>query len=207
MTPGSSATEVSGVFLTAIPRALRQACGSCHDSVTTILDDEGVSEPDPAAWYDLADCLAVYDRIESDVGRCTLFVIGRGLARSMDWPDHDRIDDALSALAEQYDRYHRRCDRWPITLDSEGRGVGTITFETPYPTVMEAGLVRGVDDRFGDEETFLAVRQGSSDRSLAVHWWDEGIDHVDQLVPSWTSGDDIDPDPRRANRVETPASR
>jgi len=200
--------EVSGVFLYAIPESLRRACGSCHTIVSAILEAKGVADPDPAQWYDIDDCLAVYGRIEAEIGRYTLFRIGRGLARAMDWPGSiASIDDALPALAGQYDRHHRGYDDWSIGHRTERRGIGTITFETSYPTVMEAGLVRGVDDRFGHEETFLSVRQGPTDETITVRWWDEGIDHVERIVPSWTSGDDLDRDLLGASRVGTPVSR
>ncbi|AWB27709.1 hypothetical protein [Halococcoides cellulosivorans] len=200
--------EVSGVFLDAIPTTLDRACGSCHTVVSSILAAEAVADPVSTDWYPLADGLAVYDRIEADVGRYTLFRIGRGLARSMDWPPEiATIDDALPLLADQYDRYHRGTESWAITLESDQQGTGKITFKTPYPRVLEAGLVRGVDDQFGTEDTYLAVRRGPCEECLSVRWWDEEITHVDRLVPRMTRGDDLDPDLRRASRAGTPASR
>ncbi|MFW6436376.1 MAG: hypothetical protein ACOCYZ_01940 [Halococcoides sp.] len=200
--------DVSGVFVHVIPATLHRACGSCNRVVSTILAAEGLADPDPTAWYALDDCLSVYDSIEVEVGRCTLFLVGRGLARSMDWPSAvTTIDDALTALADQYDRYHRGTDQWSITVDSDRPGCGRVTFETPYPTLLEAGLIRGIDDRFGDEETFLAVRRGPFADCLSVRWWDDGITHVEDIVPHMTRGEDLEPDLRRANRVGTPASR
>lgn len=189
--------EVSGVFLRAIPTT-RAGTRSSLSVLTDILAAEGLADPEPDAWYPMDDALTVYDRIATEIGRCTLYRIGCCLARAMAWPEQvETIDAALSNIDTVYEQHHRGCSACSITHTSDRPGRGTIVFETPYPTVFEAGLVRGLDDQFGRPETFLAVRQGTSEDELLVRWWTDRIDHVDRIVPSMTRPDDVAADPRR----------
>jgi hypothetical protein len=176
-TPTTLNGEVRGTAIRSITDAIDEACGFFDGRTRDHLAAHDLADASGQAWYDVGECVAVYDDLLETTGRHTVRRIGKELANRFAFDrDVDSFEEALTALDDAYRHLHRG-DVGGYRFESTGAESGRLVCRTPYPEALEQGLLRGLAQRFTDTgyvTTDLVTtdqRDGLRVTTLDVEWW------------------------------------
>lgn len=139
---------VSGRLVAVLPSAVEQTCGSFEYTMQQYMNQSDLEDIDYDGWYDRSELLETYTQLRDTVGEQIIERVGRFLPELIDWPaDVATVSEALRSLEAWYDDLHRGHNdtiRYRRVDDHHAR----VTLDTPYPTLFEQGLVRGIGHQF-----------------------------------------------------------
>lgn len=168
---------VDGQAVTTVVRAIERGCGFFGDRARGVLADNGIDEPVAGETYPLAAVLSAYEDLLETTGEHTVHRIGKELAHVLSWdPETESVADALDALDDVYGHIHSG-NAGTYEFERTGEETGRLVSKTPYPAALEAGLLRGIAQRFSetgyvDVETVQSRREdGMHVTTLCVEWW------------------------------------
>lgn len=174
---GSVSGTVSGEAVVAVLRAIERGCGCFEGRTRAILAENGIENPASDGEYDLELLLGVYDDLLASTGKHTVTRIGKELPHVIQWPaGTDTVGDALASLSEVHRDLHSG-NAGTYHFERTGPEQGRLVSETPYPAALEAGMLRGIAQRFS-ETGYVAVEQGNTRRengdrttTFEIQWW------------------------------------
>lgn len=176
MTGQTDGTTVSGTVVECVRRGITETCGGFERRTRTILERNGLPEPEADEWYPLADVRALYEDIHSTTGRNIVEQLGVTFPGVAQWPvGVAGVGAALAELDGVHQRLHRG-EAGGYSFTRTGERTGRLVCDTPYPAAFERGVVRGIGKRFGVDTGFVAIDEhGRSDGAtvFTVEWWGE----------------------------------
>lgn len=129
-----------------------------------ILQQHGLSDIDPEAWYDLNTARSIYYTVGEQVGPNTLETVGMSIIETARFPDNiQSVRQALESLDIAYKMNVRGEDIGYISCDFKASNRATVTFSVPFPCHLNRGIIRGCARSFGQLAT-VSHGQGCRDQ-------------------------------------------
>ncbi|MBU1166932.1 hypothetical protein KKC60_00795 [Patescibacteria group bacterium] len=160
--------EVNGQTVYAIVDGM----GPIKPTGIQILEENGIKDLDPKAWYSQQDWLNAFKLISDKIGPHTLFSIGKKIPENARFPaEIDDIEKALASIDVAYHMNHR-IDGEPMFNPKDGsmkEGIGHYAYkkigdseveikcDNPYPCQFDQGIITAMANRFKPEYS-LGVR-------------------------------------------------
>ncbi len=146
-----SEIEVDGRAVSSIVQGVGSFSGAYEQRALTILEENGIPEPQPGDWYSMEAYLAAFDELMRTVGPKTVTKIGKKIPEVVEWPPEvDSVAGGLSALDDVYQMNHRGGDIGYYEFKKTGEAEGEIVCVNPYPPELDEGLISGVTKKFND---------------------------------------------------------
>lgn len=163
-------TEVQGRAIRSVVEGVATFSEVFETMALDILENNGISDPQPGEWYSMQGYLAAFEEIEDSVGPNTVEQIGRAIPEVVEWPPGvETVPEGLEQLDDVYQMNHRGGEIGHYEFEQTGPKSGTMTCENPYPCALDQGLVTGTVRKFADTATLVRVQEADGCR-------DEGSD-------------------------------
>lgn len=134
-----------------------EAMGSFKDKGLKILEESGISNPQPDKWYPLANNLEAFKRIESSIGPKTLFQIGKKVPENSLWPPEiDNMDKAFGSIDIAYHMNHKGGDIGTYKVQKVGDKELKVITDNPYPCDFDLGLLEAIARKFKPDSSMYA---------------------------------------------------
>lgn len=177
--PIDEGVQVNGRTVLTIVEAMADLNESFREEALEILADNGIEDPEPGQWYSQEDWLEAFREIDDRLGRMTLWNIGEHIPDNARWPDHvDTPAEGLDSIDDAYHLNHQGGDIGHYDFTRTGEGEGRMVCTNPYPCDFDKGIIKGVVNRFGDEDASVyidekedACRQDGDDRCVYILQW------------------------------------
>ncbi len=124
-----------------------------------VLEENGIVDPQPDAWYSQQAWLDAFQAIADKVGPNTLYQIGRQLPQQYAFPPGvDSIETVLADLDTAYRKSHRGGEPGHYRFRVLGMRTGQMTCDNPYPCDFDRGVMQALAERFEPEGSLVDVR-------------------------------------------------
>jgi hypothetical protein len=172
--------EINGrTVQTIVEEGMGRFSDAYREQALSALAAEGISDPEPGAWYPQQAWLNAFERIAADLQPHVLDRLGEQVPEIATWPSgYESIPTGLQSIDEAYQRNHRGGEIGHYAFERTDDRAGEITCRTPYPCPFDRGLVRGVakqyaavDDFVFIEETGAVCRRDGDDRCTYTVYW------------------------------------
>jgi len=121
------------------------------DNMLRILKEEGITEPDIDAWYDIKTILNFYKNIIANYGPHTIFDLGKSIPENAVFPPGvDSIESAFELINTAYSMNHRNGYLGFYKLVSHDLEAKEIVMQCyhPYPCDFDRGLFTAMARKF-----------------------------------------------------------
>lgn len=142
-----------------------------------ILSDNGIKDPKPGQWYPQQSWLNAFRSISNSVGRNTLFLIGKKIPESAQWPPFvNSIETALASIDIAYHMNHRI--KGTVLFDPKSgkmtEGIGHYNFskvgernvkmicDNPYPCDFDRGIIEAAAKKFKPDDAVINIAHDAS---------------------------------------------
>lgn len=128
-----------------------------------ILKENGIDKPQPGKWYGQQSWLNAFKTISDKLGANTLFLIGKKIPESAQWPPFvDNIEKALASIDVAYHMNHRIKNEVLFNPQTGAmkEGIGHYGFQkvsdkmikmvcnNPYPCDFDRGIIEAAGRKF-----------------------------------------------------------
>jgi hypothetical protein len=135
--------EVNGQTVLSVVNGMG-AMASSKKMALSILESNGIIDPNPDGWYSQKHWLDAFNEISDQVGPRTLFLIGKCIPKNASFPPGiDTLHKALISIDKAYHMNHRggEIGNYNLTqFDSEARHV-TMICTNLYPCDYDCGII------------------------------------------------------------------
>ena len=132
--------------------------GVFGESARDILKKNGITDPQPGTWYKQQDWLNAFRQISEQVGKATLFAIGKKIPENAQFPPQiNNLETALNGIDMAYHMNHRKGEIGHYLVKSYANQSAVMVCENPYPCDFDRGIIVAMATRF-KPETSLYIR-------------------------------------------------
>ena len=169
----ANGTEVNGTLVNLIIEGL----GAFRNIASELLLSGGVNDEqsDHETYYSLAIFLKIFEHIEQQLGKATLYQLGTLIPQKAVFPPEvDDIEQALSAIDVAYHMNHRTADgeimfdpnRTPPILEGIGHyhcnlipneRKAVMVCDNPYPCHFDRGIIWEMAHRFRPKTSIVRI--------------------------------------------------
>ncbi|WP_158058174.1 hypothetical protein [Halorussus halophilus] len=158
--PFESGVEVRGDVVDAVLRAAGELSTAYQSRMEAALAEEGIDDPRPDEWYSQRAYLHALDAIVQSAGPQVVTTVGEQIPRNVDWPrEVATAEDGLGLLNETYQDSHRGGDVGYYDFEQVAASAGRVFCKNPYPCALDRGVVAGVAEWYGENETTVSVTE------------------------------------------------
>ncbi len=144
--PPAEKREYSGAALLSFILALEDS----ELVLKKILRDAGVDRIDPEAWYDFDWSIAIFYKIEAEVGRAALIEVGRKMIETATYPPEiNSLETLLPTIGYWYALNARGPDIGTITCEFDDDHSATLDWSARGPCAIRLGILEGACARYG----------------------------------------------------------
>lgn len=151
--------EVNGRTVLAIVDAMKMF----ESTALSILDECGISDPQPDLYYSQQAWLNAFKKISEQVGASTLFIIGKRIPENAKFPpDIDSIEKALQSINLAYHMNHRGGDIGYYRYEKTGDSSARMVCKNPYPCDFDRGIIETMAKKFRPEGNIVRIEHDKS---------------------------------------------
>jgi hypothetical protein len=164
---------------TVVEEAMGKFSDAYRQRALEALAAEGVTDPDPDAWYPQQAWLNAFETVSSELEPHILDRLGEQIPAVADWPNAvDTVPEGLQAIDEAYQRNHRGGEIGCYRFEQTDEQAGKLTCRNPYPCEFDRGLLRGTAQQYAPIGSFVFVeetgttcrREGDDECVYTVYW-------------------------------------
>jgi hypothetical protein len=159
--PGSISTvEVSGQSIHAVVEAMKLG----QDRALKLLAEHGISPLERTRWYPINSVLNLYQTILKEIGPGTMRAVGRKLPEHAHFPaDINSVESALRSVDTAYRMNHRGSGNiGGYHFMSTGPRSVRMHCDSPYPCLLDEGLLEALSERFRPPEAWVRIEHASA---------------------------------------------
>jgi len=147
--------EVNGQTVLSV---INGVSDSYKERIYNILARFQILDPQPNTWYNQQNWLDAFKEIAENIGKFTLFSIGKSIPTSADFPKEiDKLEKALKSINLAYQMNHRGGEIGYYRLlefdDTKRRAV--MECKNPYPCHFDRGIITAMVRRFRPIESLV----------------------------------------------------
>lgn len=140
----SPKVEVNGETILSVVNGV-----AAKDFARNILASCGIQEPAPGKWYPQQAWLDAFQKIATNVGPRTLFLIGQQIPASAKWPPGvDTLEKALASVDVAYHMNHRFGEIGNYKFEKVADKKLQMVCDNPYPCEFDKGIITAVARQF-----------------------------------------------------------
>ena len=172
----STNVEVNGETIYSVIDGM----GVFKTTAVKILEENGISNPQPGQWYKQQSWLNAFKSISEKVGNSTLYNIGQRIPENAKFPPEiNDIHKALSAINVAYHMNHRNGEIGDYKYENTGNRSARITCTNPYPDEFDKGIIFQMGKKFAPVGAAVTVKvdenlplraKGSDSTTFLVSW-------------------------------------
>lgn len=147
----SGGTTVNAEPITGLVTALSTG----QENRLQILKKHGI-DPEPGKWYPQQPFLDAFKEIASNIGKHTVFMIGKAMPEKAKFPPIDNIKTALSIIDQAYRMNVKGGDigEYKVTQFDEVNKTAVMVCRTPYPSEFDRGIITAIVRKFRPTGSF-----------------------------------------------------
>ncbi len=135
-----------------------EVMGAFRRLAESILQEHGIPDLQPDAWYPQQAWLDSFKAITERIGVKTLYVMARQIPISASIsPEIDSLEKAFFELDKAYRESHRGGDVGHYIFVKTGDRTGQVKTLNPYPCDFDRGLLDSLARRFEPDNPYLEV--------------------------------------------------
>ena len=122
-----------------------------RDNMLEILANNGFKDIKKESWYPQAQWLKSLKDVDDKYGINTLFIIGKAIPKSADFPpDIDTLEKALASIDVVYRMNHRNGEigYYNLTSFDQEEKLAIMECNNPYPSSFDQGIVTAISRKF-----------------------------------------------------------
>lgn len=172
----SPKVEVNGETVYAIVDGM----GVFKTKALRILEDNGITDPQPGHWYSQQAWLNAFKTISEQAGDTVLSAIGQKIPENAKFPpDIDDIHKALLIIDVAYQMNHRNGEIGHYNYEKTGDRSAKLVCTNPYPDEFDKGIIIAMAKKFRPSEFNLIVEidktqpvrmKGGDSTTFNVRW-------------------------------------
>ena len=150
--PFDKGVEVRGETVLSVINALEHG----QDSRRKILQENGISKPESGQWYSQQAWLNGFKQISEEIGKHTLFSIGKAIPEHAQFPPIENLKDALGLIDVAYHMNHRNGEigHYNLTEFDESNRKAVMVCNNPYPSEFDRGIITTMLRKFKPADSF-----------------------------------------------------
>lgn len=150
----SPKVEVNGETIYSIIDGM----GIFKNTAIKILNENGITNPQPGQWYSQQLWLNAFRSIADKVGDSTLYNIGMRIPENAKFPPEiNDIHIALAAIDVAYHMNHRNGEIGEYQYERTGDRSAKITCTNPYPDEFDKGIIYQMGKKFAPKGAAVNV--------------------------------------------------
>jgi hypothetical protein len=122
-----------------------------QNNMLKILREQGLTDPDPEAWYSINIMIAFYKKIAKNFGPNTIFDLGKSIPENAEFPPAvDSIEKGLNLIDVAYNMNHRNGYLGFYKMVRHNLEEKKIVMQcyNPYPCDFDRGLLTAMARKF-----------------------------------------------------------
>jgi hypothetical protein len=127
--------EITGRYVNSMVESTGKVSPVFRRKMEELLEEYGISDPDPEAWYNAASFAEAVDRVADEIGNKTVSEAGKQMGEDVPKPpDVESPHDVLEQMHDQHYKSYRNVERGSI---------GGYTYERIDDTTVRLGVTEG----------------------------------------------------------------